>query len=932
MVLRLASFLLVSVLAAPSHAREGWTTSRIQGSPEPPLPYISEPAFADLALQNVLEIIAVPGQEQLLMVEDKGKVWSVPDHADTSEKNLVIDVAKLHTDLTHVYGVAFHPNYRDNRQIFLTYTLTSGLEDGTKLSRFKLSSMSPLTIDPSSEEVMLTWLSGGHNGANLRFGRDGMLYISTGDGEVPAPPDPRHTGQDINDLLSSILRIDVDHPSEGKLYSVPSDNPFVGKANARPEVWAFGLRNPWKMAFDEKDRLWCGDVGWELWEMIHLVKRGSNHGWSAMEATQTVTPKLASPLAPITPPVIAHSHAEAASITGGFVYRGQRLPELRGAYVYGDYETGKIWALWHDGEKITRHEEIADTPHKIVTFGETKDGELYYANWANPTTLHQLIPNPRAGQPTHFPRTLSETGLFADASKQTPAAGVLPFSIREPMWMEGTVATRLIALPGADSKIDTRIQRAADGTVKGAKPLWPIDAVLARTVSTSAKSPKPIETQVLHFDGDSWNGYVYQWNEAGTDAELVDAAGSQRIIHSERGNKIESLPWQHHARGECARCHTNWAGFALAFQPQQLLTIAGESAEKAAVSLGLTDEDYFSQSSARLAGSSTLAASTADRARSWLHGNCAHCHRQNGGGSVAVVLNIELTDDQTATVGEKPLRGDFGLTDAQIIHAGAPWESALYSRIARIGSGHMPLIGAREPDEAALKLVWDWIHQMPHTDSDPKLPDSPDTASNALMLMHAIDSGTLTGDEKQRVIQSALASNDANIHSLFERFQPPSQRAKTLGTSIDKTALLAIQGEATRGKELLLPTGKLGVCLACHFINGTGRDFGPDLSHLGNRASREAILESLLEPSKVIAPGFQPAVIETSEGTLSGFIVKEDNHALHLKLPTGQTQTIITNRVTSRKTLPVSLMPEGQLQALTAQEAADLLAYLAALK
>lgn len=122
------------------------------------------------------------------------------------------------------------------------------------------------------------------------------------------------------------------------------------------------------------------------------------------------------------------------------------------------------------------------------------------------------------------------------------------------------------------------------------------------------------------------------------------------------------------------------------------------------------------------------------------------------------------------------------------------------------------------------------------------------------------------------------------------------------------------------------------MCLACHFINGTGRDFGPDLSHLGNRASREAILESLLEPSKVIAPGFQPAVIETSEGTLSGFIVKEDNHALHLKLPTGQTQTIITNRVTSRKTLPVSLMPEGQLQALTAQEAADLLAYLAALK
>lgn len=932
MSFRLAFSLLSLALTATLAAREPWTTSRIQGSPEPPRPYTTEQVFSSIQLQNVLEIIAVPGESRLLMVEDKGPIWQVSDQPDASEKHLVIDLSKSHSDLTHVYGISLHPDYPRNREIFISYTLASGLDDGTKLSRFQLSSVDPLTVDPASEELFLTWRSGGHNGANLRFGPDGMLYISTGDSEVPAPPDPLNTGQDNSDLLSAILRIDVDHPSPGLLYSVPKDNPFVGKENVRGEIWAFGLRNPWKMAFAPDGRLWCGDVGWELWEMIHLIKRGSNHGWSAIEATQSIKPSLASPLAPITPPVIAHSHAEAASITGGFVYRGSRFPELLGAYIYGDYETGKIWALWHDGEKITRHEEIADTPHKIVTFGETQAGELYYANWANPSTLHQLIPNPRVGQPSHFPRKLSESGLFTDTAKQVPAKGVLPFSIREPMWMEGTTAQRFIALPGEDTKIDTRLQRNKDGSVRGAKPLWPIDSVLARTVSTPGETARPVETQVLHFDGDSWNGYIYRWNGAATDAELIDAAGAQSTIDLPRDGKSEPFQWQHHSRGECARCHTNWAGFALAFQPQQLLTIADQPAEKAAVELGLTDPDYFAQSAARLVGSTTTTASTAERARSWLHGNCAHCHRQNGGGSVAVVLNAELPDDRTASIGEKALRGDFGLDDAQIIRPGAPWSSALYSRIARIGSGHMPLIGAREPDPTALRVVWDWIQEMPGGEGKKALPAAPDTPSHALVLMHEIDAGHITGAEKEAVIQTALKSNDANIHSLFERYLPQSQRAQTLGANIDRPALLSLSGDAARGKDLLLPTGKLAVCLACHFVNGTGRDFGPDLSHIGSRATREMILESLVEPSKVIAPGFQAEFIETNHGPQTGFIVKEDGRQIRLKIATGQTLPIAVAEIKSRKPLPVSFMPEGQLQALTAQEAADLLAFLTSLK
>ena len=189
----------------------------------------------------------------------------------------------------------------------------------------------PPRCDPKSEKVLITWLAGGHNGGDLHFGNDGYLYISTGDGASPNPPDRSNTGQDISDLLSSILRIDVDHEDKDRPYAIPADNPFIKTPKARPEVWAYGFRNPWRMSFDRPTGdLWVGDVGWELWEMIYRVKRGGNYGWSVMEGPQAVRPESKRGPTPILPPNLAFPHTEAASITGGYVYRGNKLKELQG--------------------------------------------------------------------------------------------------------------------------------------------------------------------------------------------------------------------------------------------------------------------------------------------------------------------------------------------------------------------------------------------------------------------------------------------------------------------------------------------------------------------------------------------------------------------------------------------------------------------------
>jgi hypothetical protein len=259
-------------------ARTLWTTSHVTGIPEEPLPYRTERVFPNLKFNSPVDFCTAPGSDRLFVVELGGKIVSFPIRTNCETADLFLDLSNGIKGFSAAFGITFDPQYEANHFVYVAYLLQSGKPDGSHVSRFTVSQDNPPRVDPATETVLITWPAGGHNGECIKFGPDGYLYISTGDGAAPDPPDGLHTGQDISDLLASILRIDVNHPAGGKAYGVPPDNPFVNLAGARPEVWAYGLRNPFKMSFDQKTgNLWVGDVGYNKWEMIHLVKAGGNY-------------------------------------------------------------------------------------------------------------------------------------------------------------------------------------------------------------------------------------------------------------------------------------------------------------------------------------------------------------------------------------------------------------------------------------------------------------------------------------------------------------------------------------------------------------------------------------------------------------------------------------------------------------------------------
>lgn len=322
------------------------------------------------------------GTNRIFVGSQLGVIHVFPNDQNISDTKVFLDIENQVTCQGEegLLGLAFHPNYRDNGEFFVYYS-TADASHMSIISRFRVSRDDPNKADVNSEEEIMRIRQphGNHNGGTLVFGPDAYLYIGLGDGGNADTP--KKNGQNLSTLLGSILRIDVDRKENGNNYSIPKDNPFVGSLNARPEIWAYGLRNVWRMSFDrETGTLWAGDVGQDKWEEINIIVPGGNYGWSLREGSHPFGPNGSEARSDLIEPIWEYDHSVGQSVTGGNVYRGSRIPALRGTYLFGDYVANKAWMLRYDERSgavasIAGIDGIENMP--IVTFGEDEEGEVY---------------------------------------------------------------------------------------------------------------------------------------------------------------------------------------------------------------------------------------------------------------------------------------------------------------------------------------------------------------------------------------------------------------------------------------------------------------------------------------------------------------------------------------------------------------------------
>ncbi len=935
-----------AVVGGSSTAREPWTTSHVSGSPEPPKLYATERVYPQLQFNQPVELLPLGDTGRMILLEVGGQVYTFDDDPACDRADLALDLAPCIDQFSRALGIGVHPNFRQTREIFVCYAGDPvARPDGTRLSRFRMTTENPPQIDRQSEEILLTWASGGHNGCAIRFDSQGFLYFSAGDGARPYPPDEYDVSQDLSDLRATICRIDVNRRSENLGYSVPANNPFVNTLGARAEIWAYGFRNPWRFTIDHATgKMFCGDVGWELWELIHDVQRGGNHGWSIFEGPQPIRSDITPGPTPIIKPLIAYPHTEGLSVTGGVVYRGQALPELDGAYLYGDYVTGLLWGAraQTEGEKsqalgqasqLEWNELLAETGLKIITMTEGRDGEVLVVSFDG--GIYRLVKNQLTDQSTQFPHRLSQTGLFSDTAQLSPATGVLPYTIVAPAWQSATKLCFHLGVPGHEPITIHRQQRNWK---------YPVGTVFAKTISrqvnhTHGPRDQKIETQLLHFDGLAWQPYTYAWNVEQSDAILVstEGANAEFVFANVDGTGDELAKWRFQSRAECRACHSNQAGGAVGFTLANLDSLGERPVEDPIATLVdselVIDAPDNLRPFKRLVNPTDFSATLETRARSYLATNCAHCHCRGGGGTVALDLSFDLPTSEIFAVDFPAAQGMFDLPNAKVIVPGDPYRSVLYYRLATSGTGHMPKLWSRDNDSLGLGLIHDWIRSLGQdsVDVDTEATEPIDDVWSALRLARQIE---LTPDREtrhQRALQ-LFATAGPLTRGLFERFLNPSERVARLGSNIDVNHFLNMPGNAERGRELFL-NSKTQQCRTCHRLAEQGRSVGPDLDGIAKKRTRAELLESLLEPSKKIEPEYANYAVVTVDGqVITGLRIEHNLSEVVIRAADGKDHHLLTTDIEHMTAQSNSLMPIGLVAEMTAEELADLLEFLCSLK
>ncbi len=739
-------------------------------------------AFPNLTFQNPVKMLPRPGAPgELWVVGREGHVWSFQNNPAATVKTLVLDLSAITMGWgdSGLLGFAFHPEFGQagspNRgNVYAAYNfIPDGADTGpgrsyNRLSRFTLAD-GATRIERASEFVLINQFDrhAWHNQGDLFFGADGFLYVGLGD--EGALDNTYGNAQRLDrGLFSGVLRIDVDqnparsHPirrqpqagasapagwpatfTQG--YFIPNDNPWQDAGGGvLEEFWAIGLRNPYRMSRDPvSGQVFIGDVGQSGMEEVNMLAKGANYQWAFREGT------LAGPSAPpasVTGAAIApywsYPHQDGnRCVIGGHVYRGAaHAAELGGQYVFGDFMSGRVWAMRWQGLATPEVRQIASTTgYSLSGFGLDHNQEIYLMSLGYQGRILKLSSQP-APQP---PATLSATGAFSDLAALAPARGVLPYDVNAPLWSDHAAKQRWIALPGKtapygpEDRITFRTGEEWD---------FPAGTVLIKHFELPVSDANPslrkrLETRFMVKTRDGpWYGVTYKWRADGSDADLLADGLTENvsITTTNGGKRVQA--WTYPSRSDCLQCHNTASTQVLGLRTWQingLFTYPGDTAPVNQLQkwgeLGLFDQ---APTPAQIAGFLKAAAlddetaSLETRARSYLDSNCAHCHRP-GGAQAQFDARFNTPLAQQGIV-NATAANPLGIADARIVAPGAVERSLLHLRMTLLGANQMPPLGKNVVDEQAAALVARWIQNL----ATPQPPQSP--------LAAAADYGVVT--------------------------------------------------------------------------------------------------------------------------------------------------------------------------------------------
>ncbi|MCS1409633.1 MAG: Quinoprotein glucose dehydrogenase B [Verrucomicrobia subdivision 3 bacterium] len=688
-------------------------------------------------------IVSAPGETyRLFVVERAGRIRVIPDLENPTRQTFLslTDRVESRSGEQGLLGLAFHPDYQRNGTFFVFYT-ARGSGSPNRLSRFQVDPTNPDAGLPDSEVILFSQRddAGNHNGGDLHFGPDGYLYVALGD-EGNANDSLRNSQLLDKDFFAGILRLDVDkrngnlepnpHPAvvfneDGRAnYSVPADNPFVGitefngeavDPNAvHAEFWAVGLRNPWRMAFDPATgELYAGDVGQNQREEINLIVKGGNYGWNYREGKINGPNRAPVPAGVVLEdPLLDYSHGSGSnqgrSVTGGVVYRGSRLAQLFGAYIFADYVSANVWWLRHDGPEVTEWENILRET-AISAFGtDPRNGDVLLADF-NSNRVWRLVKDEVVeGDP--LPKSLAATGAFADLRILSPNPGVVPYSINAPFWSDGAIKSRWFSVPNADD----RIGFSPEGNwafPSGMVWIKHFDLEIRKGDPTSRRR---LETRFIVQQESGVYGMTYRWDDDQQNAFLVPEEGMDESFMVEDNGILKEQVWRYPSRSECLACHTKAGGGALGFSTSQLNRPYQYGNGQANQIQALSQAGYLLESPSDVSILSQAASvndksqSLSHRVRSYLAANCSQCHQPGG-------TAIGLWDGRF-----NALFGQSGIINGalanpsihqgrRVVVPGDPGASDILRRISSLGSGRMPPVASNVLDQDAIDLLNEWI-------------------------------------------------------------------------------------------------------------------------------------------------------------------------------------------------------------------------------